>query len=302
MSISGIGDLSIQREKKEAVIDTREKSRIKTQEEQTNGYNEIKVFEKNPNEYMNKPADDFFELKGRQVNAKGTCFGGNFRIIAEKERDPFEVSRKRNVKAFEKGKISKDKGKDVSRMIRSHINTNHEILDDIAEENLTSVSSKISDLTELFGKEIPKPVKNDLGDITFRNKMDCKKQIDRDCIKINKSYDEIIKSIDKCLLNENGELDGNDELKKTLEDLKKQCEIEKEEFKDKIYQFADDAIDDPKLSRQHHSWGDALEYARESNSSLGIDKIDYKLVQRFNTPKGANNAPRGNNSNNVEIK
>lgn len=278
MSLSGIGDLQLNMEKKEAVIDTRQKSKIKTEEEKTNGYNEIKTFEENPNDYLNKPSDNLFELKGKSVKCKGTAFDDNFRIIAERERNPFDTVRKRNIKGFEKEKISKNTSEDVSDLIKKHISSNHQALDDKAEDNLTSVRSDIKNMGEIFGSELPMPQKNEFGDVTLKSKEDCRKVIDRDCKNIDKSYEKLINSIDICLKNDHGEVDNNDELKKALKDLKKQCEIEKEAFKDKIYQYADDMINNPRR-KAHATWGDALEYARESNK--GMDKIEYKMVQNF---------------------
>lgn len=293
MSISGMDDLQLRMEKKESVIDTQKKSEIKIHEEKTNGYNEIKTFEKNPSEYMTKPADDIHELKGRFVNCTGTAFDGNYRIIAEKERNPFDVARKKNVKAFEKGKISMNQSKSISASIDKHIKNNHQSLDDIAESNLNAVTTNISDMKDLFGKEIPIPRKNELGDVTVRTKQECRKIIDKDCRNIDKMYDKLIASIDVCLLNENGEMLDNDELKRSLENLKKQCEIEKVQFKDKIYQYADDMINNPRKHKSHATWSDAVEYAREGNKAMGSDKIDYKLVERFNVAPRAARAGAG---------
>ncbi|MCR5402480.1 MAG: hypothetical protein K6E91_01495 [Butyrivibrio sp.] len=294
MSISGIDDLQLRMEKKESVIDTTKQSEIKIYDEKTNGYNEIKTFEKNPSEYMNKPADDIHELKGKFVKCTGTAFDGNFRIIAEKERNPFDVARKRNIKAFEKGKISLNMSKDVSMSIDEHLRANRNKLGEDAEKKLTSVSMGITDMKDMFGETIPMPRKDKFGDVTERTKQEAKMQIDRDCKDIDKLYAKLIGDIDKVLLNNHGELDGADELRKALTDLKKQCEIEKNSFKDRIYQYADDMLNNPKKRKAHAKWSDALEYARESNKALGQDMIDYKMVEKFNTrPSGVRKGAGG---------
>ena len=307
MSISGIDDLQLRMEKKESVIDTTKQSEIKIYDEKTNGYNEIKTFEKNPIEYMNKPADDIHELKGKFVKCTGSAFDGNYRIIADKERNPFDIARKRNIKALEKGRISLNLSKDVSMSIDEHLRANRSKLGEKAEENLTSVSRGITDMKDMFGEEIPMPQKNELGDVTERSRQECKMHIDRDCKDIDKLYANLIANIDKVLLNSNGELNGADELKKTLTDLKKQCEIEKNSFKDRIYQYADDMLNNPKKRKAHATWSDALEYARESNKALGQDQIDYKLVEKFNVrPRGEKKAKGGakgapNNTRNTTV-
>ncbi len=211
------------KEKKEFVIDTKKKSELLKDENETNGYN----------------------------------------LIVE----PPKLKKKPD-KKYDKKELSVQKGKTATDQIKKMVRCEEQKVTEEAASNLENVSSCISELSELFGEKMPMPQKDKQNRITKESIKKCLGMMNVGTGYIVKQYENLIMSIDTCLKNEHGETD-NEDFKGVLTELKKQCEDEKEHFKDKALQYQSLYINDPKRKDKVPTWGEALEFARGEYYDLG---------------------------------
>jgi hypothetical protein len=175
---------------------------------------------------------------------------------------------KRQDKQYDKKDLSVQKGKTATEQIKKMVSAQEQKVSQEASNNLENVSSCITELSELFGENMPMPHKDKQDRITKDAIKKCLGMMNVGTGYIIKQYESLIMSLDTCLKNEHGETD-NEEFKRVLTDLKKQCEDEKENFKDKALQYQSLFINDPKRKDRIPTWGEALEFARGEYYDLG---------------------------------
>ncbi len=184
--------------------------------------------------------------------------------------------KKRPTEKYDKKDISVTKGKTASEQINKMVKSEEQYVAEEGIKNLHALNGSIQAITAIFGDEMPMPKKDKKNKISKEALDKCRADTDLSCMTIAFMYNKLIMNIDKCLENKNGETD-NDSFKDVLNELKQQCEKERETFKDKALQYQSLFIKDSKKKGKNPRWVEALEYAR--GEYYDLDSPDYSFIQ-----------------------
>ncbi len=203
-----------------------------------------------------KKEEFFFDTKKKSELLKDENETNGYNLIVE----PPKLKEKAE-KKFDKKDISVNKSKTATEQIKKMVNSQEQLLSNEGAANLELLGRSIASISDFFDDKMPMPAMDSEKKVS-------KKAVTENMIRMNlgfenvdKKYDDLIMNLDKCLQNENGETD-NPEFKRVLKELKKQCEEEKEIFKDKAIQYQSLFLNDPQRKGKVPTWGEALEFSR----------------------------------------
>ncbi len=191
------------------------------------------------------------------------------------------VMHQANTKKMDKKDLSVQKGKTASDQIKSMVRSQEMFIGEEGIRNLNELSGSITSITSMLSEEMPMPQKDVKTNKVTKDSIEkCREKMDVSCVTISLMYDRIIGNLDKCLENANGETD-DEGFKYLLTELKKQCEEERDSFKDRSLHYQSLFIKDPKRKGETPTWADALEFSR--GEYYDLDSPDYEIIQTFGT-------------------
>lgn len=209
-----------------------------------------------------KKEEFFFDTKKKSELLKDENETNGYNLIVEPPK-----LKEKTEKKFDKKEISANKGKTVTEQIKKMVNSEEQLLSKEGSDNLNLLSRSIFSITDFLDDKMPMPAMDKEKKVSKQSMAECMTRMNVSLDKVEQKYDNLIMNLDKCIQNENGET-NNPEFKRVLKELKKQCEEEKECFKDKALQYQSLFINDPLRKGKVPTWGEALEFARSEYYDL----------------------------------